>query len=63
MGTDFFSCRPPSFLVVKKKGDENLTEKVASILLKIEQQVAWGLALIATRAFCNCEKPYGFRAI
>ena len=44
----------------EKKG---VAEKVASILLKIGQQVAYRYALIATRAFRNCQKSYGFKLI
>ena len=61
-------CRPPSFLV---QTEPNRTEpkrreaiqKVASIWLKIAEQEAYGLALIATRGFRGRQNSYGFRVI
>ena len=37
--------------------------EVASNLLKIGHRIAYSLALIATRGFCERQNSYGFRAI
>ena len=43
----------------KGKGKGKANQKVASILLKIRERVAYGWALIATRGFRTCQNPYG----
>ena len=40
-----------------------VNHEVASIWLKIAEQVAYGKVLIATRGFCPRQNSYGFRAI
>ena len=54
-------CRPPSILV--RAGGGGLIQKVASMRLKIWQQVALRYAQIAMRGFCARQNFYGFRAI
>ena len=44
-------------------GGGGLRIEVASMRLKIEQQVAYGLALIAMEQFFECQNSYGFGAI
>ena len=42
---------------------KNLDFEVASNLLKIGQQVAYGVAVIVPRVFYACQNINGFRAI
>ena len=53
------SCWPPFCLVMNWS---EASQKVASNLLKVAKQVAYGYAIIATRAFRARQNPYGFRA-
>ena len=48
-------------LIVAAAGEVN--QKVASMRLKIGQQVAYEQARLSTRAFWVCPNPYGFGAI
>ena len=61
-GLLFPPCRPPSFLV-RAGGGGGLIQKVASMKLKIWQQVALQYAQIAMRGFRARQNSYGFTAI
>ena len=62
-GHGFFFVSTPFHLVVAAAAVGVVDQEVASMRLKIGQQVAYGQARLATRAFWVCQNPYGFGAI
>ena len=58
----FFNVSTPFHLVASAAGGRR-SKKVASMELKIVQQVAYGLVISASPGFRACQNPYGFTAI
>ena len=53
----------PSWLGRRRRRRRRQSEKIASNLLKVAEQLEYGYPVIATRGFRACQNSYGFRAI